>query len=499
MFPGSAFNAFLILPTRFSLLLAVLHLKTVHDQRTLALVKASTALSEKAGSFGFIRRMSAARAPEAVADSTEAPADLESCERLVHNPCLPPSDARRSRGWPILLATVSAVCTVLWLCYDPSLDVATLAVARRAPWVGDGTPADPFGAPGRPAATPLLRVHQTVHDSLGLSASEQAWSDSWRRLGFEVRTADDAQVRDDVRRLVRETGRADFLRVFDGLETSVQRSDVWRYAILYLEGGVYADIDVVAHAPIVELLLADTARPLVFTESLPLFDWLPHAVSGRAGALALAFGLTDLVRLPQRRNCLMAAPRHDRLMLRTLELVVDRFDAMHARGAGKPLPPEPTRTLELTGPGVYTDAVQLERDVTSASASRALGGARLRFVSRLEGLRFFEHVAQGSWKTYLDDVATHGGAKPHELRLRRLLMLLMVLGLLANWGWPYLVQPKPREQLQACCRSDRTRWTELALAAARRGWLKLGVLVPAVPVAHKRWRRWRRPSHDIAV
>lgn len=437
--------------------------------------------------------MSNAGAPSAAFDKAaiEGPEELEACERLVHNPCLHPGDAKRSRGRPILLTTLVGVSTLLWLCYDPSLDVAALAVARRAPWGHDGraatTPTAPPEAPGRPVATPWLTVHQTVHDSLGLSASEQAWSNSWRRLGFEVRTADDAQVRDDVCRLVRETGRADFLRVFDGLETSIQRSDVWRYAILYLDGGVYADIDVVAHAPIAELLVADTSRPLVFTESLPLFDWLPHAVVGRVGTLALSLGLTDLVRLPQRRNCLMAAPRRDRLMLRTLELVVARFDSAR----GKPLAPEPTRTLELTGPGVYTDAVQAERE--------AHGGARLRFVSRLEGLRYFEHVAQGSWKTYLDDAAVHGGAKPHEVRLRRLLTLLMLLGLVMNWGWPYLVQPKPREQLQACCRSDRKRWAELALAAAQRGWLKLGVLVPAVPVAQKKWRRWRRPSHDIAV
>ena len=334
---------------------------------------------------------------------------------------------------------------------------------------------------------PAFKIHQTVRDSLHPLQREQEWSDSWRRLGFEVRTAGDAQVRDDIRRLVRETGRADFLRVFDSLETSVQRSDMWRYAILWLEGGVYADIDVVAHAPMVELLLADAHRPLVFTESLPLFDWLPHAVVGRVGALAPSLGLTDLVRLPQRRNCLMVAPRRDPLMLRTLELVVARFDGE----PNKPLPPEPTRTLELTGPGVFTDAVQAERHTSP-------GGARLRFVSRLEGLRFFEHVAQGSWKTYLDDAAVHGGAKPHEVRLRRLLMLLMLSGLAVYWGWPYLAQPKPREQLQACCRSDRNRWAELALAAAQRGWLKLGVLVPAVPVAHKRWRR-KRPSHDIAV
>ena len=67
-------------------------------------------------------------------------------------------------------------------------------------------------------------------------------------------------------------------------------------------------------------------------------------VARRVARWVHALGLTDLVRLPQRRNCLMIAPRRHPLMRRTLERIVAKFDA--ERGE---IIPEPTKTLELTG------------------------------------------------------------------------------------------------------------------------------------------------------
>lgn len=454
--------------------------------------------------------------------ASEAP-DLE---KSPHGPCLHDevggSSARRSSPCSLLLF-VSVSLLFISSLRDPSLNWATIAVAMGAEWLPNGRAGAGAGGfelarrlsdidalePEQLLSTDSLPIlHQTV-PSLELSPLEKRWRESWRQLGFAVRSTDDAQARGDVERLVRETGTADFLRVYDELETSVQRSDVWRYAILWLEGGVYADIDVVAHPPLAALLFAEQDRPVVFTESFPLFDWLPLAVVQRIARWALWLGLTDLVRLPQRRNCLMAAPPRHSLMLQTLELIVARFDAT----SGQDLPPEPTRTLELTGPGAYSDAVQRLVDearraragAPSAAAAAARGGgpAGLRFVSRVEGLHYFDHVAQGSWKTYLDEAATHGGAKPHEQAVRRVLMLLMLIGLVGYWGGPYLTKPKPREQCvegcRNCCRSgaERNRWPALVVAAAQRAWLKLGLSVAASP---RRWRRRRLSyEHDVVV
>ena len=97
-------------------------------------------------------------------------------------------------------------------------------------------------------------LHQTVSSMASLSAAERAWRQSWEDLGFQLQLSDDARCRDDVASLSRFTDDPDYLAVYDALETGVQRSDMWRYTALYLHGGVYADVDVVAKPPMADLL-----------------------------------------------------------------------------------------------------------------------------------------------------------------------------------------------------------------------------------------------------
>ena len=88
--------------------------------------------------------------------------------------------------------------------------------------------------------------------------------------------------------------------MYDALETGVMRADMWRYTALYLYGGVYADVDIVAKPPIVELVNAHLNRSgVVFVESLPS-PWL-------LGFFVRFLYLTDMVRVPQYRNCIMVA------------------------------------------------------------------------------------------------------------------------------------------------------------------------------------------------
>ena len=89
----------------------------------------------------------------------------------------------------------------------------------------------------------------------------------------QLQVADDAACRRDVQTLSRITKNPEYLQVYDSLETGVQRSDMWRYTALYLHGGVYADVDVVAKPPMAELLNSLPAdlnmSGVVFVESLP--------------------------------------------------------------------------------------------------------------------------------------------------------------------------------------------------------------------------------------
>ena len=297
---------------------------------------------------------------------------------------------------------------------------------------------------------PVL-LHQTV-PSLRLTPREQAWRESWQRLGFKLQTADDADCRTDIQRLAEETGQPDYLQVYDALETGVQKADMWRYSALYLYGGVYADVDVVAKPQMVELLNTYPNRSgIVFVESLPS-PWL-------IGFFARFLYVTDMVRVPQYRNCIMIARRGWGAMRLTLDNIVAKFKDPPPRRAA-----EPTFTLELTGPGIFTDSVKAcDSAAAQAQASLAIsavgrpGGERvgrrgtrgprraaaqaaaqdegsLIHISRLAGNRYFEHVGQGSWKNWRQTVADSAsgralrrGLDPHEVRL----VLVLVLAMLA--------------------------------------------------------------------
>ena len=266
-----------------------------------------------------------------------------------------------------------------------------------------------------PAQTDARGVLPTLHQTVAnrrLTREEHHWRESWRRLGFPIRTADNAQARRDIERMHRMINFPALIHMFDALETNTQRSDVWRYAILWLEGGIYADIDVVALSPLVDLVRANIAnRGVLFSESLAVFDYLPRPLSKALCTVFRTVGLTDLVRLPQRRNCIILAHARCPLMLRSLQMIVDKFsDVDHV-----PIR-EPARTLELTGPGIFTDAI----DALSTDIGELAGGFQL--IHRSHGRLHFHHIGMGTWKTYRGD--NRDGLQSHE---RNLLYLIMAV------------------------------------------------------------------------
>ena len=244
----------------------------------------------------------------------------------------------------------------------------------------------------------------TVHQTRGnqrLTIDEYKWRESWSRLGFPIRTADDEQARRDIARMQRIIYFPALSQMFDALDTNTQRSDVWRYVILWLDGGIYADTDVVAHFPLVEFVRSHTTDGALFSESLAVFDYLPRTLSRALCKGFRSLGLTDLVRLPQRRNCIIIAHAGCPLMLRTLRLIAERFIA----NTNKSHLPEPERTLELTGPGIFTDAI----DELSHECGGLAGGFHM--VHRFRGMSYIQHIGTGKWKTYR---VSNGGLQPHE-------------------------------------------------------------------------------------
>ena len=367
-----------------------------------------------------------------------------------------------------------------------------------------------------------ILLHQTVRSFHDVTTSELEWRHSWEVLGFVVRLANDSRCREDLQSLVAQTGNTHYLAVYDALETGVQRSDMWRYTALYLYGGVYADKDVEAKPPMATLLNSlsrDLNRSgVVFVESLPS-PWL-------VGFIARFLYVTDMVRLPQFRNCVMISCKGHPVMRATLDAIVAKFKAPSAFR-----PSEPTHTLELTGPGIFTDAIKSIASeglldaikIQSSSVSRGstgedgqggnissdhrtadgeVGGKRtdpgasgvirrsiplhrlqssdagssgmvsaqanlalpLLHISRLAGHRYFRHVGQGSWKSY-----RRYSARKADFGLLldpheiRVLLLLLLLTLASLAGLHYATR---RHHWRACLLSWRRNAQRLRAAVS---------------------------------
>lgn len=152
--------------------------------------------------------------------------------------------------------------------------------------------------------------------------------ESWRRHhpGWDHRFYDDAACR----RLVAE-GFPDILDLYDRCPHGVQRADIFRYLVVWREGGLYADMDVECVRSVEPLL---DGRCAVFGEE-------DHLSRRRARALAL--------RYRQRiANFIFAAeaghPVFDVVATR-LRALPGAWDLEH-------------EVLETTGPGMLTDVVQ---------------------------------------------------------------------------------------------------------------------------------------------
>lgn len=77
------------------------------------------------------------------------------------------------------------------------------------------------------------------------------WQTQWRKLHphWEYRFYDDS----DIRRIILDRAPS-WLKVHDRLPRQIQRVDMFRYLIVYLDGGLYADLDTEPYRPSDELL-----------------------------------------------------------------------------------------------------------------------------------------------------------------------------------------------------------------------------------------------------
>jgi glycosyltransferase involved in cell wall biosynthesis len=143
------------------------------------------------------------------------------------------------------------------------------------------------GARAEPAGVPAL-THQTAADA-NLSAEQTRWRERLIALnpGWEHRFYTDADGRDLLR-----CDAPGLLEVYDSYPTAIQRTDMFRVVAVYLQGGVYADLDMNLLAPLAPLtrlrlalaeektLSAEEAARLGHPERLRIANYMFGSVAG---------------------------------------------------------------------------------------------------------------------------------------------------------------------------------------------------------------------------
>ena len=174
-------------------------------------------------------------------------------------------------------------------------------------------------------------IHQT-YASQALSSRMRKLVDSWRLLnpGWEIRFYDDEACLDFVTQQFPE-----YLDAYVNLPKSVERSDFFRYLIIYKYGGVYTDIDTECRQPLDEVL-----NP---TDTM-VVGWEKESVSEKEALI------NHFVRANQVLQwTFMAAPGHPALK-EVCDFIRDHATAKLSDNTNRD-------TLEKTGPGIFTDIV----------------------------------------------------------------------------------------------------------------------------------------------
>ena len=216
------------------------------------------------------------------------------------------------------------------------------------------------------------------------------YEEEWKSLGFRnLRCADDDLARNDMNRFG-ELVRGDpqyYMSTYESLN-SVQKADMWRYAVLYMYGGIYADNDV---------------RPLskmsTFLINCPvsMFVWLENSDICLWQNLKVYLHFSTFVRCPQYRQSFIVACRSKHIALRNavesivrnqVNLVRNRSHVDFQRS-----------TLEITGPGVFTDSVKpYAHEVGEALKSKSSSYSyEVGIFAHGTMMEYFEHSADHSW------------------------------------------------------------------------------------------------------
>jgi Glycosyltransferase sugar-binding region containing DXD motif len=242
----------------------------------------------------------------------------------------------------------------------------------------------------------------------------------WQRLGFDVVITPNDAIREDVVALVKETQQEDLLHKFDRLASTNMQFDFWRYAKLYMEGGIYADVDV---DPLVGISYWHEQAER--QDKVVLFEESPSIFAHSTLLQILRPWISNYQEFPSYASCLVIAPQPKAKFFLDLLQDVDPEQWIHSR--------EPRRTLMTVGPG----------HVTRFAKSRTQPDVIL--APRSQGQKAYLHIGFGTWKPS----STLKFEKYGKLIPVFLGVLFLWLGLLLNRS---LARMKQRRK-DKCCKN----------------------------------------------
>ena len=144
------------------------------------------------------------------------------------------------------------------------------------------------------------------------------------------------------------------LNVFEKIKIPASKADIWRYCILYQEGGIYCDIDSVLSIPFRELLKDDPSEMLAFESGLWGLQIGPYAdpalyYSHAPESIAAKLDFPSHTIL----NWLLCFEKGSPILAEVIDLIVKHFSFYE----GKQFESIWLAVVHATGPLAFTQAV----------------------------------------------------------------------------------------------------------------------------------------------
>lgn len=169
--------------------------------------------------------------------------------------------------------------------------------------------------------------------------------------------------------------------------TTIQVVDVWRYVNAYINGGIYADIDIGISNPVEFYKLCGKCNLILFRES-PTFSHNP--IKFITHTIKYIMGLSNRARFYQlRQSIFYSTPYHplfDLLLIQISQLNIFELKKKFI---------EPRFTYELSGPGIFTDFSSYYSKIPDTC-----------IVEYNEGLQILDYHHYGTWKNSFAEIET---------------------------------------------------------------------------------------------